>query len=261
MLPATFFDFSPYCRPPRISASSGVMLSIRLLRVAPESPPKQVHAALVDVRDRAETVQAVLRERHRLRSIDLRPLDHEFDGAWAALHGRLYAHTRIAGGEDSRKAAELLAALFPDGLVFLTAAYEEEWLHSNTLLQRIQVEGHEVLIKQLAGDAFLQHVVDAHQALGDGLGLGSADPEELPAVGPAVTLLAQAIANYGRLLAGTVDLALPESIQSFQAAMAPRDALLARRRGESAQAGDELEGDELDEVDVPLPPVPEPAQA
>jgi hypothetical protein len=164
------------------------MLGIRLLRVAPASPVKPVHAALVEVHARAEEVQA-------------------------ALHARLLAHTRIASGsgKDGQAASELLAALFPDGLSFLNAAYEEEWLHSNTLLQRIEAEALRASLEQLAAAAFVQHVIEAHQALGNGLGLGATVAEELPGVGPVVTLL---------------------------------------------EVADEL----LDEVDAPLPPVPEPAQ-
>jgi hypothetical protein len=275
----SYIDFGPYLRPPRIGASSGLLLSIRLLGAAPKKPEPRVYTALVGVRDAAEELQAVLRERQRFSGFNLRIYDRDFDGAWGAIHARVHAHTRYLKAPTRERAGALLEALFPEGLVFLTARCEEEWVYSRTLLQRIEGEGYEDELEELAGEDFLAHVREAHEALGQALGLdehkkdededeGEGDGDGPLPLAPVLTRLAHAIANYGRVLAGVVDFDDPESVAMFETAMAPRDAHTARQRAGKSAAEDEgeeqadVEAEEqelLEQIDNPLPPVPEPS--
>ncbi|WP_146156421.1 hypothetical protein, partial [Enhygromyxa salina] len=98
----------------------------------------------------------------------------------------------------------------------------------------------------------------AHFALGEGLGLDEDSEAEAPAVGERVAALAEAIADYGRVLGGRVKKHDPASRARFITAMAPLDAHRARyRRGsttsadadEPAELPDELP-DEDDELDI-----------
>lgn len=253
-------DFARYLRPPRVSASSGFVLAVRLLRCAGDDPPGPVHKSLLRLRDRAESVRFVLAEHQRLRGRSLRPHDQRFDGACAGFHARVHAHTRIDNGASSERAGELLTSLFPDGLKFLTAGYEDEWVQGETLLRRIDDEGLAAELDELAGPPFLDELRKAHAALGEALGVGEEAPPPLPKIGPAVSALAQAIADYGRVRSAFVDLEDPSSVAAFCEAMRPRDELLARgrRSGSEDEAGPEPEEEapELDELDEPLPELP-----
>jgi hypothetical protein len=232
---------------------------------------------LEQVRDAAKALQLAVGQRHGSTSVNLRPLDRRFDGSWAALHGRLVAATRLVDEPEAARAADLLASLFPDGLRFLLSSYDAEWFHSKMLLDRIMNEDLYDDLVELAGQRYMDVVQDAHAALGQGLGLDeNAEPEaadEPARVGEQVSILAEAIADYARVLAGAVNKKDPKSSARFLAALAPLDNHRARGRSEAGSgAGSEAEGAEAElpsgeepesddeplDLDSPLPPVPTP---
>jgi hypothetical protein len=256
--PVHEIDFSNYVRPPRIGATSGLVLTIRLIRAAPAQIPPHVQVALAGVHGAGSRVQDAVRGRQR-RSISTRPADQRFDGAWAALHGRLVACTRLVGNPVAGRASALLSNLFPTGLEFLLLGYEAEWVHSRELLTRITEEGHANDLVELAGALFLNEANVAHKGLGEALGLdGVQKVEPSLMVGEEILALANAIATYGRLFAGTV--VDEATLAVFRTAMAPLDAYRESNRrsgsGEGEDAGENVDETEGVDIDEPLPPVP-----
>jgi hypothetical protein len=275
-------DFANYVRGPRITASGGVVLGIRLLRSAPLDPTPAELAALARMRAAAMAVQDAVGERHRTSGSSLRPFDRRFDGCWAALHGRLVAWTRMLERPEAERALALLAKLFPNGLQFLVSSYEAEWFHSRMLLDRMHKDDLYDDVVELAGEPIVTGVEQAHAALGEALGLdGDVSPDADAGassgassglgVGESVLRLADAIANYGRILSGNVEIDDPDSRARFLRAVAPIDAYRARNRrsssdGDPSQALNEADGDseefaDIDEpdgldLDSPIPPIP-----
>jgi hypothetical protein len=203
-------------------------------------------------------LQDAVRGRQR-SSFSTRPADQRFDGAWAGLHGRLVACTRLIDGPEAARAGALLANLFPNGLAFVNLGYEAEWVHSRELLTRIKEEGHTAELAELAGQRFLDAVHKAHQGLGEALGLEGVQKVEASfMVGEQIVALSNAIAKYARLFAGTV---VDEStLAVFRAAMAPLDAHRenARRSGGETEEAEDVDAETQGvNIDEPLPPVPQ----
>ena len=101
---------------------------------------------------------------------------------------------------------------------------------------------------------------------GEGGGEDAIPPAAPPVLGERLQALADAIADYARLLAGTVDLGVDESVELFRVAMAPIDAHRARFRRASKPEDDTPGAEELEpfadeedglDIDSPLPPVPD----
>ncbi len=189
-----------------------------------------------------------------------RPADQRFDGAWAALHGRLVACTWLVDEPEAQRAATLLENLFPTGLAFVMLGYEAEWVHSRELLTRINEEGHTADLVELAGQRFVDAVHKGHIGLGKVLGLdGEHEVEASLMVGEPIVALSNAIAKYARLLAGTV--VDEPTLAVFRAAMAPLDAHReAHRRSSSGDGEAEPDNEDMDEMqdaEAPLPAVPQ----
>jgi hypothetical protein len=154
----------------------------------------------VGVHEAGSRLQDAVRGRQR-RSFSTRPADQRFDGAWAGLHGRLVACTRLVDGPEAARASALLANLFPTGLEFLMLGYEAEWVHSRELLTRIAEEKHTDDLVELAGQRFVDAVHKAHQDLGKALGLeGEQKIDPSLMVGEQIVALSNAIAKYARCL-------------------------------------------------------------
>lgn len=263
------FDVQRYVRRPRITAYSGVVLTIRMIKAAPGDPAANELEALEELRDAAQAVQDTV-EAHQVHApANLRPLDRRFDGAWACLNGHLVAATRMIGEPEAEVAARLIATLFPEGLIFLSMKFEPQWLHSRILLQLIDNQKLEPELIELCGERCMSHLRTCHAQLGKALGLDGSEttpPPVLPLVGDRVAELADAIASYGRVLAGGVNTKQPQSIARFYAAVAPLDAHRAKYRSTTNTPDDDAdeqdaiaeEDDELS-IDTPLPPLPKPA--
>ncbi|MGE0789804.1 MAG: hypothetical protein AB7S26_29295 [Sandaracinaceae bacterium] len=232
------FDVAPYVNAPRFTGLSGVFLSRALLQAAPSSPTPRVRMALVAVRDSAEQLRRVVRERMRTSPRNLRPLDAQLDSGWVGLRETLEAKSRLEGTPIAARAATLLSSLFPDGTAFVRADYREQWAASQIHLERIDEENLADEIAALAGADYLPFIQRAHDAFGEAMGLGEEIPEvaDSNALARAIADVAGAVADYGRILAGEVDRADPASVSAFRRAMAPID---AQRRASKRSARNE----------------------
>jgi hypothetical protein len=91
--------------------------------------------------------------------------DLNLDHAWAALHGRATAATLLFAEQFSqaRRAQELLARLFPEGLSFLQLPYDQQLNASSTLLRRIADEKLAKEIDEVCGPEYLANVRACHE--------------------------------------------------------------------------------------------------
>lgn len=265
-------EFIDFIRPPRLSTEAGILLAIRLLNSKPVDLDEAEKRALRSVRETVLETQRVGKARARLRPENLQDEDERFDERWGAVYTQLEGWARLENDPRGELARALLATLFPDGLMFLTRSYGDEWVQSQERLQRIEEEGLEEDLVSLVHPELLREVRTAHEALGEGLGVGES-PVALPesrAMLEALRDLSLAISDYARVLAGRVERGDAESERRFQQAMAPLAlyrATRGRRSGEDeiepAQPvpGDEdpsVDEPELDApvLDEPVPPVP-----
>lgn len=257
-------DFTPYLKPTRFSAARGVILAARLIKAAPVPLNPRPREALQRVRVTAVDLQTVATDTFFATQENLRPLDGRVDGGYMALREGLSALARLEGRPEAERAAVLLARVLPSGARFITASYEEQFFRSKITLERIDQEGLAAEIDELLGEAYLEYIRSAHDDFGEAMGLGEGEvaPEVSGSIREAIAALADAIADYGRILVGEVDLDDPESVARFRAAVAPID----RYRESRSRSGDAPRPEEPPVTDAPpeedvqptdpVPPVP-----
>ncbi len=277
---AEMLDTVPYVTPTRFSGVAGVFLARALLTAAPAERSARVQGALHEVREAGETLRAVARERMRRAPKTLRPLDSALDGGWLGLREAIVARSRLTGHPLAERAGALAATLFPDGLGFLRASYSEQWAMSQLHLERIEEENLQPEIDAVGAGDFVPFIREAQAAFGEALGVGETGipVDDTTALSRATSALADAIADYGRILAGEVDRNDPGSVARFREAVAPIDRLRAMMRARrpsddeptaqndtvTPDAGDPnvgVGGGDIDdpeggpELEEPLPPV------
>lgn len=117
------------------------------------------------------------------------------------------------------------------------------------------------------GGHFLAFIRRAHAAYGEALGLGESllETPDTTAIANAVTNVAYAIAEYGRMMVGELDRNDPKSVARFLEAMAPLDRHRAKPR--SGGGGDDdvvvVDDDPIDpdaddtdiDPNAPIPPI------
>ncbi len=253
-------DYARYLIATRFSNAWGVMLAIQLLRVAMQAPPAAVRKALEKLRAAALHAQAVAIDRMRTSPENLRPIDARLDGGFVALREALESKARLVDTEMGDRAARLLAQVFPDGTGFVQLGFHEGWIAAKNHLDRIDQDGLAEEIDAVAGPEYLPFIRAAHAELGEALGAGETplSPSETTAVHDANVQLAQAIATYGRVMAGIVDEDDPESVATFKRAMYPLDAYrrMAFSRGKDVSEPEEPGLDTDVSPTDPIPPVP-----
>lgn len=254
-------DFSSYVTATRFQTAMGIIIAIQLLRSAAADAEGRVRSTLQRMREAAIAAQAVMVERLRTAPATLKPIDLRLDGGFVGLREVLEGKARLVGTEIAERAARLLRLVFPQGTAFVQLALAEEWVVAKAHLERIEKDLLAAEIAAVAGPEFLPFIIEAHTALGEGLGLGetaltAADTDALRRANQA---LSKAIAAYGRAMVGQVDEDDPESVAAFKRAMYPLDAYrrTAFARGATAETETELVDPALDVSPTdPIPPLP-----
>lgn len=262
-----FLDVQPYVRPPRMSAWMAVVLTLHLVKAAPARMQARTRAALEALRAACAELQSVARDRLRISRENMRPLDAALDSGWIGLRMALDAVARLAGTPEADRATFLLPRVLPRGTEFVRFAYEAQWNESENLLAKIDEDGLAPQIDALVGGHFLAFIRRAHAAYGEALGLGESllETPDTTAIANAVTNVAYAIAEYGRMMVGELDRNDPESVARFLKAMAPLDRHRAKQSRSSGGGGGEdvvvdtpIEPD-ADDTDIdpsaPIPPI------
>lgn len=252
-------DLDEYKGRLRMDATSGILLGMRLIKNAPKRRSAKLKRALEAVHAGTTRAQTVAQQRSRLRPENLRPYDKQVDDGWGGLHSILSGHARLEGDPMAELARRIVALLFAEGTAFLTSSYEAEWLHGETLLQRIDAEELVADIDTLSGKHVLRYIRRAQKELGDALGVGDIELERASttAMAEALDALAGAVAKYVRVLAGETDEDDPKSLQQFLRAVAPIDVHRAYHARPRASAGtvEDTEVIEDDDPNAPIPPI------
>jgi hypothetical protein len=160
------FDPSLYVRAPIVTVSTGVTLAFALFDACPTPAPANVKKAAKHLKAVAVQAQADLADRNRRQGVysdeDSRVLDNEADRAWGGLRMRLQALAMLNAEKfpRARRAAELEASLFAEGTEFLKAEYPSQSTSMGSILKRIDDDGLDKDLDDIAGKEFLQSIRD-----------------------------------------------------------------------------------------------------
>ena len=260
------FDPTPYLRPPRLDVRQGVALAIALLSALPGDAPEGVKRAGRRLRSATVALQKAWSKKERaanaVKPAEKMKVDNRLDTAWGGLKMRLDATAGLPTETYpvALRAQEIVGALFPNGLGFLTIPMEAEWSVSDELVTRIDEDGLADDINALAGPEFLAEVKAAHLVYGEVLGItkAMAPPAGGTTLGDPFRDVVRAIAEYTLQMVATVDREELATIERALAALHPldrcREAAARRAGGKSDKVEDD--GAEVG-VDTPVPEVPQ----
>jgi hypothetical protein len=222
------FDPSEYTRAPVISVSGGIALARALLKARPPGMPAGVEKSARKLGLVADAAQEVLALRQRAAAEgegSTREVDGDADASWSALRMRLHAYALLPDRphDRARRARQLLVTLFgDDGLAFLRERYPVQYTVADTILKRIDGDGLQAEIDDLAGREFLANVRVQHERYG-GMVQGvlmreQAGEEDLR---EHQRRLQRAITAYAISVCATVDEDDPASIERVHVALKP----------------------------------------
>ncbi len=246
-------DPSIYTRAPIVTAASGAALARALIGACPATLPANVQKARAKLERASEDATAALGERQRASGVvsdeDARSLDQETDTSWGALRGRLLAWTLLPAERfpQAERAAQLVTQLFgPGGLTFLQSDYPTQSSVAEAILRRVDADGLQPSIDELAGPDFLAQVRHAHARY---VAMVSArlqrqEAESTESLATHARALQAAIVDYATKVCATVDADDPASEHVAATALRPIDAFredsarrLATRRAGKASPG------------------------
>lgn len=257
-----------YVRPPRLGVASGLSLSKMLLTKVPKRPgPGVILAAKALAASIAATESAWRSQGTSKVGRNARPADLRLDRAHAAVHGRLSNYEIFEPADPDRvRSMELLARLYPTGLVFLKLPWIEEHAQSELRMQIIEKESLRADLDRLVGKVFMTELAEAHADYGVVLGITEASEDEAPKVSMTEPLRAmlQALSDYALQVLAFAKLD-PKHLEKAQRALAPIDAFreAASRRSSGGAEAQAAEGDDFElpagapAPDSPTPVVPE----
>lgn len=237
------FDISLYIRPPQLNVASSVGLGTALVAAVPKKAPANVIKAAKRVRTCVLAMQAAWKKADGVvKPADPRPADHVMDNAWSTCEQRLdaYAHLPIERHPKAKRAAEIHATLFGDGMGWLTKPYLEEWGESDKRLKRIAEGKLEKELALLVGEEFVAEVKHAHARYGETIGVtkkkdgGAVEPAQLQ---EPLRAVASAVTFYATQVAAMVDPDEPSTATLARAALQPIDLLRAAQSGRRAVRG------------------------
>lgn len=252
---------------PRLDVPSAVAVSAALLATVPPSAPPAVVKAGRNQRAATLALQRSWGERQLAflgdKVPDPRLVDLRGDGAWGAMSGRLAAQAALPHDRYPRakRAAALIAQLFPDGLGFLKLSYTSQWAECEKRLDLIKSQKLEAELDELAGPDFLLEVQASHEAY------TAMVQEALRRTEARAVNLSDPLREAARTMTGYVtqvvawaaDDERPETVQAAIAALRPLEVFreqLARRLANRGAAATGTTTPELPEA-TPQTPLPE----
>lgn len=163
---------------PRLSAEDTLTLTyeIETEAVGAGELSEPVQEALAEVVSTREGLAGALVQKRRTadggaadEQALVRSADRKVARCWRALRDFLAAWGLLEGDPRAEQAGAVQAAVFPDGLAFLSKPFKAEWADSETRLTLIESEKLDVVIEGLGGAPFLVAVREAHQGYGEAL--------------------------------------------------------------------------------------------
>ena len=237
----TEFDPTPYQKIPVLDVAGLVALGLRLQAELPKALPeparaqaKKMRTALADLQEAHGKIPAPAASRAHRKAADQR-----IDNAWGALFDRLSPWRRLPAesSPDVERATQIINRIFPEGLTFLSLAYESEWVESSRRLTTLADEGLMGTLESLVGKPFVTELLAAHAHYGETLGMTGARQEsaqETTSLREPMDALRKAMAAYSRALVGLVDEDDVASITRVEKALSP---LIEARRSSTTPKG------------------------
>lgn len=238
------FDAAAYLSFPQLDTAGLIALATKLVTASPKPLPEPLRRPVKQMRMALEALeQAYASQTVPPTTVsEKRKADTALDNAWGALHKRLSAWTQLPEAEHPEvvESRGLIETLFPEGLGFLTLAYEAEWAESGRRLRQIETQELGGALERLVGASFLIEVRRAHLAYGVALNVTVPKPER-PAAAPVAEPHAELralVRAYARKVVGLVDEGDEASVTEAQRALEPiADAKAAARRRVGVEAG------------------------
>ncbi|MCA9612070.1 MAG: hypothetical protein H6724_10075 [Sandaracinus sp.] len=231
-------------------------LALQLQHAAPADLSHDEKKALDALVARAKEVDEVRKSRARTSPPALRAPRQALLTAWSSLYNALGAFAALpSDGEARAEAAFVQAALFTDGLDFLSLDALALWGQSRMLLERMSEEGLRPRISGLVHAEFLVAIDEAFKTLGDQLGVAGVSAPMAPrrALADAAARFFFAVSSYARALALHLDDTDEVGLARFLTALAPIDRVRITRGGASTDDED-LDEEDADDTD-PAPEV------
>lgn len=225
------FDATPYLRPPVPDVITGITLGVALLNAMPRSAPEGLKKAAGKLRISTVALQDAWNWSERSATPgEKRMADIAIDNAWTALHSRLEAYSILPQirWPKAPRAGEILAAVFPDGLAFLSLPYAEEWAEGERRLKRINELSPSLAreIDELAGVEFLAEVKQAQARYGEVLALAKPGSKAGTDLMEHLRTLTRSVSAYALQVIAMAD-GTAASVRVIKAILKPIDDLRA----------------------------------
>jgi hypothetical protein len=251
-----------YLGPARI-VSGRVMVFVEALGVAaPKDITVQEKKKLKAVERSAKKVEEVQTAREQQSPARLQGPRLAVITAVGAFYEMLSATGRLPS-KSAKEAQFILRSLFPHGPTYVTLAAPELWARVRRLMNRVEHEGLDKRLHTFANTEFLAAIHQAHDALGDAIGLDGRSTLPTTALADAIAAFQVAVAGYARALSASVEEDDPRTLQRFFAAVAPIDEFRSRQTGstdtETDEEDDVVDEDSDEELVTVTPPTPPPA--
>jgi hypothetical protein len=250
---------------PRLSAEDTLTLTYELETEAAGAGElsEPVQEALAEVVSSRDGLAGALVQKRRTADGGLaegqarvRSADRSVARCWRALRDFLAVWGLLEGDPRAEKAGEVQAAVFPDGLTFLSKPFKAEWADAETRLTLIDGEKFDVVIEGLGGAPFLAAVREAHQAYGEALHVTTKYrvPASVDLREPLSATLG-AVRDYTVQVAATRRRSKPETVELADRLLGPITRWTSGQR--STKKIVEVPEPTLPPVDTPVPtPVP-----
>lgn len=223
------FDPTPYLRPPVPDVITGITLGVALLNAMPRSAPDGLKKAAGKLRIATVALQDAWNWSERSATPgEKRMADIAIDNAWTALHSRLEAYSILPQTRwpRSSRAGELLAAVFPDGLAFLSLPYAEQWADGERRLKRVADLSLTREIDEISGVEFLAEVKQAQARYGEVLALAKPGSKQGPDLTEHLRTLTRSVSAYALQVIAMAD-GTAASVRVIKIILKPIDELRA----------------------------------
>jgi hypothetical protein len=253
--PITFAD---YVDGVRVAAPYMKSMAMTLVNAKPSDLSAEEKRQLDVIVEVAKHGDDVIDERQSV--VGVRPWFIDFGNAWGGFNDALLAKSRLPASmsDKGERAAKLNMRLFPDGVMFVRRDSHAAWSDGDRRLALIAELGLEREIAAVIGDDHLDAARKATAALGEALGVGKTAREAPKGSDLQETIgrFSREVARYARMIAASVDLDDPASVERFRNAVAKPIDTLRSRRGAADDEDTSLDAPVVDGGPSPVTPSP-----
>lgn len=244
-------DPMEYVQTPRFAVPIGLSLARSLISRVPADATQGVRRAGEALREQAVSLQSAwIASDGKGDTVDARPVDQATDAAWRGVYLKAKGEIELSTDEGKAgAAAQLIDALYPDGLSFITKRYPQQWAEMEKRLTKLREANLAQALSSVAGESALATLEQHHKAYGETIGVTKSPEPKGPS--PNLTTergaLSDKITAYAIAVLAAHDLESEHSANAARQQLAPIDELRAAQRANRAP--------EQESPEVPIPPL------